>query len=174
MVLISTSTAPALCPCAVLVRYWANGQSGFKKGREGVYLEIERCLARPQETAISEGQPPSTPPSSLERERRCGSWKRQQAMPASLVHTRAQTTLPIIQPSSSWTVAHRAVVLLPASADDAGSAIYRGSDPIFFGSWWKGGKLFPFRNSRLALPSPCSPGAPASPCYINQGLVSPD
>lgn len=68
MVLISTSTAPALCPCAVLVRYWANGQSGFKKGREGVYLEIERCLARPQETAISEGQPPSTPPSSLERE----------------------------------------------------------------------------------------------------------
>lgn len=95
-------------------------------------------------------------------------------MPASLMHTHAQTTLPIIQPSNSWTVAHRAIVLLSASADEAGSAIYRGSDPIFLGSWWKGGKLFPFQNSHLALPSPCSPGAPASLCYINQGLVSPD
>lgn len=107
-------------------------------------LGIEKC-PRPQETAISEGQPPSTPPSSLEREE-------MQTLEAAASHTHAQTCAhlhsPIIQPSQPWMVAHRAPVLFPASADEAGSAIYRRSDPVFLGSSKKGGS---FSHSKSSL-----------------------
>lgn len=61
-------TMLALGPPTVLAQYQANGQNGLEEGREGVCLGIEKCLTRPQGTALSEGQPPSIPPPSLERE----------------------------------------------------------------------------------------------------------
>lgn len=88
--LVSTSTAPASCPSTVLAQSWANGQNGFKKGRGGVCLEIEKCLTRPQETAALRASPFPHPLLPW-KERKCGSWKWQQAMSCCLTCTQVQT-----------------------------------------------------------------------------------
>lgn len=52
-----------------------------------------------------------------------------------------------------------------------GSATYRGSDPIFLGSWQEEAKLFLFQTSPIAPPSPCTSGAPAQPLLHKPGPV---